>query len=92
MASLSYVGNALQILNCSIIVTQCFFARSKKELGRKWWIKMKNPTERGTCYLGTREYKMVYQSTEKRPNTLYHDNETISCDFIIHGKNLLIEV
>lgn len=24
MASLSYVGNALQILNCSIIVTQCF--------------------------------------------------------------------
>lgn len=53
---------------------------------------MKNPTERGTCYLGTREYKMVYQSTEKRPNTLYHDNETIPCDFIIHGKNLLIEV
>lgn len=53
---------------------------------------MKNPVERGTCYLGTREYKVVYHSTEKRPNTLYQDNETIPCEFLIHYKNLVIEV
>ena len=52
---------------------------------------MKDPAERGTRYLGTSEYKVVYQSTEKRPNT-YQDNETIPCEFLIHYKNLVIEV